>query len=588
MKPVRSEQEYQNILRRLELALDASRIGVWEHDLSTDVLTWDEQMFRLYGRTKPGGVVDSSLWSNAIHPEDLAGAKADFADAVRRRNDYSSEYRILLPDGAVRHLRSRARYFEENGKGTFIGAEWDVTADVELNRELSEQTRIAERRAEALEETAARIEHAAAHDYLTGLPNRRFFDRKLTELSGSGDTAKLALFHIGLDRFAMVNDLVGHDAGDRLLKATAAVLADQLPEGTFLARIGGDEFAALIGNFPSVDSLRKLADQLLESLKRPIWHSEGMISVTASIGIASAHTGRVSNLLAESDIALMRAKRGGRNRADFFSAQMKAQINSERRLADQFARGLERGEFVPFYQAQVDARTRRIVGVEALARWRHPKRGLLAPGEFLGTAAGLGMLEKLDATILRQTLLDRKTWTRNGVRAPKVAVNVSAARLSDVSLIPELKALDIEPGSLSFELLETIFLDEIEDGMLTNVSALKSMFIDIEVDDFGSGHASIIGLMKLKPRRLKIDRRLVKPITTSREQKRLLRSIVEIAKALGIEVVAEGVETQEHARLLTRLGCDVLQGYAIAYPVSAEDMLDALIEADEGKFLTEA
>jgi EAL domain-containing protein (putative c-di-GMP-specific phosphodiesterase class I) len=145
-------------------------------------------------------------------------------------------------------------------------------------------------------------------------------------------------------------------------------------------------------------------------------------------------------------------------------------------------------------------------------------------------------------------------------------------------LIDELQQLDVEPDTLSFELLETIFLDESEEGVLSNVAALKGMGIDIEIDDFGSGHASIIGLMKVKPRRLKIDRRLVFPITTSREQKRLLRSIVDIAKALDIEVVAEGVETLEHAKLLTRLGCDVLQGYAIAYPVSGAEMLGRLME----------
>lgn len=589
MKSVRSEEEFQSLVRRLELALDASMIGVWEHDLLTEELVWDAQMFRLYGRDDPGGPVEASLWNNAIHPGDLAGAQADFASAVAAKGDYSSEYRIMLPDGAIRYLRSRAHYFEEKGHGIFIGAEWDVTADVLLTNELATQKQIAELRAAELAETAARVEHAADHDYLTGLPNRRFFDRRLAEISVLPDLAKLALLHVGLDRFSAVNDIIGHDAGDRLLKTSAATLIDILPENAFLARIGGDEFAILIRNFSSLDYLRKFADQLVESLKRPIWHSDGVINVTASIGVACVQSGKVANLLAESDIALMRAKKSGRNRADFFSAQMKAQINSERRLADQFVRGLERGEFQPFYQAQVDARTRSIVGVEALARWYHPKRGLIGPAEFLSTAASLGMLDDLDAAILRQTLADRKTWARSGVRPPRVAVNVSAARLSDPSLINNLKGLDIEPGSLSFELLETIFLDDLEDGMLANVSALKAMSIDVEVDDFGSGHASIIGLMKLKPRRLKIDRRLVMPITTSREQKRLLRSIVDIAKALGIEVVAEGVETQEHAKLLTRLGCDVLQGYAIAYPASAADMLMALSGTPaEAPFMTAA
>ncbi len=593
MKPVRSEEEFQNLVRRLELALDASLIGVWEHDLSLDRLTWDARMYRLYGRDDPGGAVASSLWSNAIHPDDLAQARADFENATRRKGDYSSEYRILLPDGTIRYLRSRAHYFEENGRGTFIGAEWDVTGDVLLNQELDAQKRIAERRAAELAQTAARVEYAADHDYLTGLPNRRFFDRKLAEITVATDIEKIALLHVGLDRFSAVNDTIGHDAGDQVLKATAAALEKLLPANAFVARIGGDEFAVLIGNFTSLDYLRRFSEQLVEGLRRSVWHSEGVINVTASIGVACVQggmqSGKAANLLTESDIALMRAKKNGRNRADFFSAQMKAQINGERRLADQFVRGLERGEFQPFYQAQVDARTRAIVGVEALARWRHPKRGWIGPAEFLATAASLGMLEDLDAAVLRQTLADRKSWARNGVRPPRVAVNVSAARLSDPDLIADLKTLDIEPGSLSFELLETIFLDDLDEGMMANVSALKAMSIDIEVDDFGSGHASIIGLMKLKPRRLKIDRRLVMPITTSREQKRLLRSIVDIAKALDIEVVAEGVETLEHAKLLTRLGCDVLQGYAIAYPVSSSDMLAALIgTTGDGPFMMAA
>ncbi len=367
--------------------------------------------------------------------------------------------------------------------------------------------------------------------------------------------------------------------GDDVLKSAATRIVAALPKGAFIARMGGDEFAALISNFSSVGDLKTIAERLAQQLKQSVWYKDEVLRTSASIGLATAQGGNVSELLAEADIALHRAKKLGRGRVEIFSAQMKAQLNNERRLAKQFVRGLEKGEFVPFYQAQVDARDRRIVGLEVLARWNHPKRGLLLPGEFLGVASTLGMLDDLDAAILRAALKDRKTWLRQGVLAPRIAVNVSAARLSDPLLIDEMHRLEVEPDTVSFELLETIFLDDTEDGVFTNVSALKELGIDIEIDDFGSGHASIIGLMKLKPSRLKIDRQLVMPITTSREQKRLLRSIVDIAKALHIEVVAEGVETLEHAKLLTRLGCDILQGYAIAYPVSADDMLARLSEA---------
>jgi EAL domain-containing protein (putative c-di-GMP-specific phosphodiesterase class I) len=219
--------------------------------------------------------------------------------------------------------------------------------------------------------------------------------------------------------------------------------------------------------------------------------------------------------------------------------------------------------------------------MEVLARWRHPKRGVILPGEFIKVAGSLGRLDDLDAAILKAALKDRQAWMRQGVHVPRISVNVSAARLSDPLLIDELQHLNVRPDMLSFELLETIFLDDSEDDVFSNVAGLKAMGIDIEIDDFGSGHASIIGLVKLKPRRMKIDRQLVLPTTTSREQKRLLRSIIDIAKALNIEVIAEGVETLEHAKLLTRLGCDVLQGYAIAYPVPAADMLARLMQDQE-------
>jgi diguanylate cyclase (GGDEF)-like protein len=583
MKAARSEQEFQNILRRLELALDASRIGVWEHDTQTDEVVWDKQMHRLYGTGKTNKRVKAAVWAKAIHPDDREQATADFADAIKSKGVYSSEYRIVLPDGKLRYLRSRAHCFEEGGNITFIGVEWDVTADVLLNRALQRQKAIAEKRAVALEASARRIEHAAEHDYLTGLPNRRFFDRRLAELSEDAGLEKLAIFHIGLDRFKQINDTAGHSVGDNVLKSAASRIVAALPNSALVTRIGGDEFAVLITNFDSIEDLKTVAERLAQQLKQSIWHNDEVLRTGASIGLASASGRNIAALLAEADIALHRAKKLGRGRVEVFSAQLKAQLNNERRVAKQFARGLEKGEFVPFYQAQVDARTRRIVGLEALARWRHPKRGLLLPGEFLTVAGSLGMLDDLDAAILKAALEDRRAWARQGVRVPRIAVNVSAARLSDPLLIDDLQQLDLEADTLSFELLETIFLDDSEEGVLSNVAALKGMGIDIEIDDFGSGHASIIGLTKVKPRRLKIDRRLVFPITTSREQKRLLRSIVDIAKALDIEVVAEGVETLEHAKLLTRLGCDVLQGYAIAYPVSGSEMLTRLIETQNNE-----
>ncbi|WP_027231226.1 EAL domain-containing protein [Phyllobacterium sp. UNC302MFCol5.2] len=583
MQPARSEQEFQNILRRLEIALDASQIGVWEHNAETGEVIWNLQMHRLYGTGGTQRRVSSEIWINAIHPDDRSRAMEDFNEAAELKSDYVSEFRVILPNGDIRHIRSRAHYYDDGSSGTFVGAEWDVTADVMLTRELSNQKAIAEARTLALEASTAQIEYAAEHDYLTGLPNRRFFDRRLAELSNDPLRERLAVLHVDLDYFKQVNDTAGHAAGDAVLKSAALMIASVVPEGGFVARMGGDEFIILLSDFATIRELEVVAEHIVRLLKQGVSHGGALLQTGASIGVAWVNDGNASGLLAESDIALYRAKKLGRNRVEFFAPHLKSELSRDRRIAEHVKRGLERGEFVPFYQIQIDAESREIVGIEALARWRHPKRGVLGPEAFLKVTNTLGLMADLDAAMLQAVLHDRQVWQESGIAVPRIAVNTSAARLSDPLLINQLRLLQIPHNAISFELLETIFLDELEDEVLLNISLLKQMEIDIEVDDFGSGHASIIGLLKLKPKRLKIDGRLVMPITISPEQRSLVGSIVGIARALGIGVIAEGVETNEHAKLLRRLGCDTLQGYAIAYPEPAADLgARLLVERSKG------
>jgi EAL domain-containing protein (putative c-di-GMP-specific phosphodiesterase class I) len=256
--------------------------------------------------------------------------------------------------------------------------------------------------------------------------------------------------------------------------------------------------------------------------------------------------------------------------------KLQSELLGERQLAEELKSALKRREIIPFYQIQVDAGSRQIVGLEALARWEHPMRGLLPPAAFLKVADEYGLTAAIDAAILVRVLEDRKLWQGRGVLPPHISVNISATRLNDPHLIADLRKLDIPDQSIVFELVETIFLDDAEDSVLNNIAQIKSMGIDIEIDDFGSGHASLIGLVKLRPKRLKIDRQLVTAITVSDEQRRLVASIVGIAKMLGVEIIAEGVETEAHARLLAEMGCDMLQGFALGYPASAEETCELL------------
>ncbi|GAJ93945.1 EAL domain-containing protein [Agrobacterium sp. SHOUNA12C] len=576
----RSELEFQNLLRRLELALETSQIGVWEHNLNGEEMLWDMQMHKLYQTGLRDRKVSSEVWLNALHPDDVAQAVADFDAAIAEKGFYNSQFRIFLPNGDVRYLRSRAHFFEgPDGAPSFIGAEWDVTADVLLNRELTEQKAVAEARAIALEQSRARIEHAADHDYLTGLPNRRYFDRRLAELCADQAVETLAILHIDLDGFKQINDKWGHAAGDATLQTAAARILGGIAAGDMVARVGGDEFVAVLVNIATSDEVGTIAEDILWRLRRDIRFGHEMLQVGASIGAAWSVADGAANLLAESDIALYQAKKLGRNRVEFFTPKLQSDLQGERRLAEELRLALMRNEIVPFYQIQVDACSRRIVGLEALARWRHPGKGLLPPAAFLKVAEEYGLTAEIDAAILNRALSDRAAWALQGLMPPRISVNISASRLADPGLVERLQMLNIPRHAIVFELIETIFLDDPDDRVLANVDAIKRMDIDIEIDDFGSGHASLIGLVKLKPKRLKIDRQLVTAITVSDEQRRLVGSIVEIARALNVEVMAEGVETEEHAQLLADAGCDGLQGYAFGYPSPASEIAALLASA---------
>ncbi|KQV83789.1 GGDEF domain-containing phosphodiesterase [Rhizobium sp. Root1220] len=578
--PTRSEREFQDILRRLELALDASQIGVWEHNLDQNVISWDVQMHRLYQTGQKSGAVPTAIWSNAIHPDDRIRAIQDFEDAIHRRGQYNSEFRIVWPNGEIRHIRSRAHFYvNEEGAPSFIGAEWDVTADVRLNDEAARQRTVAEARALALEESSARVEYAAEHDYLTGLPNRRLFDKRLIELAEDPTVSTLAVLHLDLDEFKQINDSFGHAAGDAVLRAAALRIEAATPRAGMAARIGGDEFVIILVNFGNLIELTRVARDVQRRLKKTIRFGSEMLQSGASIGISWSDRAE-ANLLAESDIALYQAKVSGRDRIEFFSQQLKDELMGKRRLAEELKLALEHNEIVPFYQLQLDAHTREIVGIEALARWKHDERGIISPAGFLKIADEYGLSAEIDAAILRHVLEDRRVWQHHGATLPRIAVNISGQRLYDPLLIDDLLALDIPQDAIVFELVETIFLDDCDDELLQNVERIKQMGIEIEIDDFGSGHASLIGLVRLRPSRLKIDRQLVDEIDTSAEQRRVVKAIIEIAKALGVDVIAEGVETESHAATLTKLGCQTLQGFALSLPIPASE-IDLIFAATE-------
>jgi diguanylate cyclase (GGDEF)-like protein len=455
-----------------------------------------------------------------------------------------------------------------------VGAEWDVTADVALTRELQSAKELAERKNAEVEAAKARIEHDSLHDSLTGLPNRRYLDGILDRCAGGGASGNVAILHIDLDRFKQINDTLGHAAGDAMLVHASNVLKSTVRSGDFVARIGGDEFVVVCTADSGIDQLTCLADRIIRQMRQPADYQGHQCRFGVSIGIAAeaAATAEPRRLLVNADIALYRAKSRGRNRYEFFTDALQAEIVETKRLADEILGGLERNEFVAHYQLQFDARSLEIAGVEALVRWHHPTEGLLAPDAFLEVAEDLNVVSTIDRMVLEQALGHFEDWTRRGLPIPHVSVNVSARRLRDEDLVKSLRPLRIGPGTLSFELVESTFLDDDDDVVSWNIEQIKELGIDIEIDDFGTGYASIVSLLKLKPKRLKIDRQLVAPIVRSPKQRHVVKSIIEIGRSLGIEVAAEGVETMRHAQFLKELGCNMLQGYAFGKPMDVETL----------------
>lgn len=450
-----------------------------------------------------------------------------------------------------------------------------------FDNQLQHAKNLAEQRNVELTEALARNKHLATHDHLTGIANRRGVEAFLKACNGqTAFDEGIAMLHIDLDNFKQINDTLGHASGDRLLKNIAILLGSNVRPGDFVARIGGDEFI-VIGQFDNSEAnLLALGERLVEVLREPILIEGRPCRCNVSVGVAYEQGAvfDVDQLLLHADTALYRAKRNGKNRIEFFSKEMQLEIIRKKNLADEIFIGIEESEFFPVYQLQFDAKSLDISGVEALARWRHPKRGILSPDSFLGLAEELSVISQIDHDILIKAHQDFSSWSERGFAIPKLSVNISANRLRDNALIESIEEIDFRPGTLSFELLESIFLDDPDEQVADNIHRLRNMGIEIEVDDFGTGHASIVALMKLSPSRLKIDRALITPITESTAQLRLVKSIIDIGLTQGISVTAEGVETMKHVELLSGLGCDTLQGYALARPMPAEDLLSFLAE----------
>ena len=352
--------------RRLSLALKVTKVGVFDVNLRTDEVFWDERLHEIYGIAKGAPLAD---WSSAIHPDDKDRVLGNYAETIARKEGYKGEFRIVRADGEMRTIRSDSLYYvDEDDVPRLLGTNWDVTEEVHASEDLRRAKALAEARNEELEAARLRIEHIAFHDMLTGLPNRRYLDRVLRERAMEARTegVSVGVLHIDLDRFKQINDTLGHIAGDAMLVHAARLLQHSIQPGEFVARIGGDEFVIVcIAGDTLPARLSDLAHALVEQMRRPVPFNGHSCRFGASVGIAIQHGDQVdpARLLVNADIALYRAKARGRNAFQFFTGALEAEAIRTKELADDILRGLEQGEFIPHYQPLFDARTLDVVSV---------------------------------------------------------------------------------------------------------------------------------------------------------------------------------------------------------------------------------
>lgn len=422
----------------------------------------------------------------------------------------------------------------------------------------------------------ARIRFLADHDPLTGMANRALLDRKLTLAMQKADLrgSEVALAFLDLDNFKLVNDSLGHSVGDQLLKIVADRIYELIGDHGSLARIGGDEFVIILESMDIKSSLGLLS-AIREAVARPIALHEIELRITCSIGVATypSHGKSAGDLLASADMAMYRAKELGRDGIASFTSEMTATVRRKLSRTDELRQAILRDEFVLHYQPQVDIQTGRIIAAEALVRWNHPCEGLVYPDDFIALAEETGLIVPIGEWVLRMACKQAKAWQDQGLGSIRISVNVSARQFQERRLIETVAAVLSETGLdsswLELEITESLIMKDLASS-IARMHELEKLGVMLAVDDFGTGYSSLSALKRFPLSRLKIDRSFIADIPHDDDDMAITSAIISLAQKMGLEVIAEGVETEEQARFLVESGCKEAQGYFYSRPIGQE------------------
>ncbi len=523
----------------------------------------------------PEEIVGQSVF-DFFHPNDLKTKRRLFTRLLDGQADDPVCYRIRRKDGSYVWLETTSKPIT----GNLADPENEI---ITVSRDITRR-----------KQTEERLLKLANFDSLTGLPNRALFRDRLRRAitRAQRNKTRLALLFLDLDRFKNINDSLGHHAGDQLLRGVAKRLTQNARKGDTVARLGGDEFTVILENIHTPDDASLVANKILELMEPPFRLDGHELVVSPSIGITlyPDDAEDMRSLLKNADTAMYRSKEQGGNRYQFYTEGMNARAYEHLILESNLRHALERDQFELYFQPQIDLHTHGIIGIEALIRWNHPERGFLAPDKFVPFAEETGLIIPIGEWALNNACLEAKRWQESGLPPVRIAVNLSMRQFRQkmfVDLVANALAnSELDPHLLELEITES-FLAQNVDQATKVLRQLHELGVQLSVDDFGTGYSSLSYLKRFPLNTLKIDQSFVKDLDSGPQGATIAEAIIALGKSLDLNIIAEGVETEEQVFFLKSRGCDRVQGYFVSPPLSRHEIVDWLKENRSRRILFE-
>lgn len=553
-----SQKVIKSSEQRFKLVLEALNDGVWDWNYKTNSIYYSRKWKNNLGYADSEFVSSLENWKASIHPDDRPYVLDNLNNYLTRKIErYNVEYRIKAGNGQYKWVASRGKavWDSQNNPVRVVGSTADITERKTFEKKIMD---------------------LAYFDQVTFTPNRASLEETfLTQAIEYDKKVNMALIYLDIDNFKMINDTLGHTMGDHLLADIALTLKEFTPHCDMISRLSGDEFALLISDYDSEDTLKVLAKEILKSLRRPWILSGREFYISGSIGISTYpnHGHDFDTLLKKADTAMYYAKDNGRDQCAIFDELMHVEMLEYVDLQNSMMRGLENGEFVLHYQPQLDLNSKTVIGAEALIRWHHPDRGLIPPVKFIHIAEKTGFIRKLGQWVIHDVCRQMNEWRDKGLEPINISINLSAVQIMHDAITDDIMKIldqhDIDPKWITFEITENAAIEDIE-TTIKKLNILRDKQLKIALDDFGTRYSSLTYLRKLPIDAIKLDKSFISTIDKNKTDRSISEATIRLAHDMDLDVVAEGIETIEHLDILKDIHCNKGQGYLFSRPIEAE------------------